>query len=127
MAHTLRITERPGYLHALVTGSNTRADVEGYLDELFGECKDRGIFRVLLEERLEGPRLPAEEAFRIAMEGGLRCGCVTMEIAYVDVNATGDMMRHAAAVASNRWLRVAVFPTVAEAEAWLRSDRPEGA
>lgn len=42
-------------------------------------------------------------------------------IAFVDLNAQGDLMQFAETVAVNRGLPVNVFPTVAEAEAWLAS------
>jgi hypothetical protein len=42
-------------------------------------------------------------------------------IAYVDVNAEGNLMRFAQTVAVNRGLPIAVFPTVADAEKWLLS------
>jgi hypothetical protein len=40
-------------------------------------------------------------------------------IAYVDVNAEGDLMKFAETVAVNRSLPVRVFSTVGEAERWL--------
>ncbi len=42
-------------------------------------------------------------------------------MAYVDLNAEGDVMRFAEDVAVNRGFPVKVFPTVAAAEEWLRS------
>ncbi|MGH8251536.1 MAG: hypothetical protein ACREVI_12705 [Steroidobacteraceae bacterium] len=32
MAYQLTITEKPGYLHAVVTGANTMENVTGYLE-----------------------------------------------------------------------------------------------
>ena len=42
-----------------------------------------------------------------------------LTIAYVDVNAEGDLMGFAETVAKNRGSRMKVFGTVAEAEEWL--------
>jgi hypothetical protein len=42
-------------------------------------------------------------------------------MAYVDLNAEGDVMRFAEDVAVNRGFPVRIFPTVAAAEAWLLS------
>ena len=42
-------------------------------------------------------------------------------MAYVDVNAEGDLMKVAETVASNRGLPMTVFATVPEAENWLTS------
>jgi hypothetical protein len=45
-------------------------------------------------------------------------------MAYVDVNAQGDLMQFAENVAVNRQFPIAVFSTVADAEQWLlRKDR----
>jgi hypothetical protein len=44
---------------------------------------------------------------------------VLRAIAYVDVNADGDLMQFAETVAVNRMLPVAVFSNVADAEKWL--------
>ena len=41
-------------------------------------------------------------------------------IAYVDVNAEGDLMKFAEDVAVNRFLRVAVFSSVQDAELWMQ-------
>ena len=45
-------------------------------------------------------------------------------MAYVDVNATGDLMGFAENVAVNRAIPVRVFASVAAAEEWLRADKP---
>lgn len=107
MTYRLTIAEKPGYLHATVTGRNSTENVA------------RGCFRVLIEERLEGPRVGIMDAFRIVQEGSGRAHGAYQAIAYVDVNAVGDTMQFAETVAVNRGLPVTVFPTVAQAEQWL--------
>ena len=57
MSYTLTIHQKPTYLHAIVTGLNSRETVQRYLQELRTECLARACFRLLLEEHLEGPRL----------------------------------------------------------------------
>jgi hypothetical protein len=119
MSYTLTITQRPTYLHAIVTGPNTKESVAGYLEEILRECTARDCPRVLIEERLEGPRLGTLGVFQIASEGsGRALGCFEA-IAYVDVNAKGDLMKFAETVAVNRGLPVMVFSTVGDAEKWL--------
>jgi hypothetical protein len=122
MTYELKIDQKPGYLHAVVTGTNSTENVMLYLEELLHHCSARGCSRVLIEERLEGPRLGPVEVCQIASEGSLRCGCTSLAIAYVDVNARDDMMELAANVAGSRWLQVAVLQTVAGAEEWLLSE-----
>jgi len=126
MSYDLTITQQPTYLHAIVTGLNSTNNVARYLEEIRNECMARGCFRVLIEERLEGPRLGTIDVFRIATEGSTRAQGHFEAIAYVDVNAEGDLMKFAETVAVNRSLPVAVFSSVRDAEQWLmgRIERP---
>ena len=127
MSYTLTIHEKPTYLHAIVTGLNSRETVQRYLQELRTECKARGCFRLLLEEHLEGPRLGLMDVFTIASEGRTRVSGVFKAFAYVDANAQGDLMQFAETVAVNRRVPVAVFSNVQDAEKWLNERRPDPA
>lgn len=119
MSYKLTITQKPAYLHAIITGVNSRENVECYLDDIRRECTSRGCFWVLIEERLEGPRLGTIDVFRIAAEGSGRALGIFKAIAYVDVNAEGDLMEFAETVAVNRFLPVKLFSSVSDAEKWL--------
>jgi hypothetical protein len=124
MTYKLTINQKPTYLHAIVTGLNNRENVVGYMEEVVHECTARNCFRVLIEERLDGPRLGTQDVFEIASEGSHRVRGILKAIAYVDVNAEGDLMQFAETVAVNRGLPVMVFSTVADAEKWLlQNDR----
>ncbi len=128
MSYTLTIHEKPTYLHAIVTGLNSRETVQRYLQELRTECIARGCFRLLLEERLEGPRLGLMDVFTIASEGSTQVSGMFKAFAYVDVNAQGDLMQFAETVAVNRRVPVAVFSNVEDAEQWLLNEgRPDPA
>ena len=124
MTYKLTIEERPTYLHAVVTGENSAQNVEQYFDELMRECTARGVPRVLVEERLEGPRLGAFEVFRMVSKGIVRYQRTLEALAYVDVNAQGNVMRFAEEVAVNRGFPVRMFPTVAAAKNWLLNEFP---
>lgn len=119
MSYQLTITEKPGYLHAVVTGANTKENVVGYLGEIHRECKARDCRRVLIEERLEGARLDTMDVFQIAAEGSSRAQGWFTALAYVDVNAKGKLMKFAETVAFNRAMPVRVFASVGDAEKWL--------
>ena len=119
MSYKLTITQKPAYLHAIVTGTNTKENVARYLEEIRRECTFRNYFRVLIEERLEGPRLSTMGVFEIASEGSKRAIGQFKAIAYVDVTAEGDLMKFAEDVAANRGLPVRVFSSVSDAEKWL--------
>jgi hypothetical protein len=75
---------------------------------------------VLVEERLEGPRLGIVDVYRIVSEGTVRALGQIEAIAYVDVNAEGDLMKFAEDVAVHGFLRIAVFSSVPNAETWLQ-------
>ena len=119
MTYKITFHQKPTYLHAIVTGQNSIENVGRYLEEIRGECIARRCFRVLVEERLEGPRLRAMDVFRIALAGGSKAAGTYNAFAYVDVNAHGNLMEFAETVAINRGVPVAVFSTVADAERWL--------
>ena len=121
MPYKLTVAEKPGYLHAVVTGENSRETVARYLEEIQRECAARNCFQVLIEERLEGPRLGTTSVFEIAAKGSDRAVGHFNAIAYVDVNAEGNRMEFAETVAINRGLPVRVFSSVVDAENWLRS------
>lgn len=126
MTYTLTIHEKPTYLHAIVTGVNSRETVQRYLQEVRTECLARGCVRLLLEERLEGPRLGLMDVFRIASEGSADVSGTFKAFAYVDVNANGDLMQFAETVAVNRRAPVAVFSNVEDAEHWLVNEGRPG-
>ena len=119
LSYKLTIIRKPAYLHAIVTGLNTRENVALYLEEILQKCKAAGCFRVLIEERLDGPRLGTMDVFQIASEGSSRSQRYFEAIAYVDVNAEGSLMKFAETVAVNRSLPVVVFSSVRDAEEWL--------
>jgi hypothetical protein len=119
MSYELSVIEKPGYLHCIVTGRNTAENFAAYLQELARECETRNCFRVLIEEHLVGRRLETWDIYRLISESGARNLAGFEAVAYVDVNAEGDLMKFAETVASNRGLPMTVFATVPEAENWL--------
>jgi len=119
MNYKLTFAQKPGFLHVTVTGQNAKETVEAYLQEVLRTSAAQNCFRVLIEERLEGPRLGIVDVFEIASQGSSQAAGKLKAIAYVDVNAEGNLMKFAESVAVNRWLPVAVFPTIAAAENWL--------
>ena len=123
MAYQLKIIEKPTYLHAIVTGANTIENVMGYLQDLLRECEARQIFNVLVEENLTGRRLETWDVYQVASDSSAHARGIFKAVAYVDVNAGGDLMKFAETVANNRGVPLNVFATVAEAEEWLSGKR----
>ena len=126
MSYELTIEPKPGYLHVIVIGANTRENVMRYMEEVVRECTLRQCFRVLVEERLEGPRLGTLEVFEMVSTGSTRFVRTLKAMAYVDVNARDqEMMQFAENVAVNRAFPVRVFPTVLAAERWLQAEQQQ--
>jgi hypothetical protein len=119
MPYQLTIKPEAGFLHFIVTGTNDADTVARYLNEVRRECIARQCFRVLIEERLEGPRLSTFPVYKVASEGSERARGLLHAVAYVDVNAEGHLMEFAETVAVNRGLPMAIFTTVSEAREWL--------
>jgi hypothetical protein len=116
---SLEFHQKATYLHAVVTGKNSKENVLNYLKEVLRECASRNYSKVLIEERLGGPRLGTLDVFSVSSEGASKALGKLKAMAYVDINAEGNLMKFAETVAVNRGLPVRVFSTVAEAEKWL--------
>jgi hypothetical protein len=124
VTYELTIENKPGYLHVIVTGDNTRENVVRYMEEVVRACTLRQCFRVLIEERLDGPRLGTLDVFEMVSTGSTRFLRTLQAMAYVDVNAhSQEMMQFAENVAVNRAFPVRVFPTVLAAERWLEAEQ----
>ena len=123
MSYELTFQKHPDYIHATVTGTNSRDAVERYMQEVLDECRKQECFRVLIEERLDGPRLQAMDVFAISSEGSMNVLGIFDAIAYVDAQM-GEMLDFVETVAINRGLPIGTFATVEEAQNWLSSQLP---
>jgi hypothetical protein len=119
MTYHLTITQKPAYLHAVVTGEQSKANVVGFLRDVLRECADRHSDKVLIEERLEGPSLGLFEVFEIVFRGSIEAAGKLKAIGYVDVHADASLMNFVENVAVNRAMPLRIFHTVPEAEKWL--------
>jgi hypothetical protein len=124
VSYHMSIEAKPGYLHFIVSGDNTRENVVRYMEEVVRECTLRQCFRALIEERLQGPRLGTLDVFEMVSAGSNRFLRTLRAMAYVDINARSqEMMQFAENVAVNRAFPVRVFPTVTAAERWLQTEQ----
>ena len=124
MSYQLTCHEKRTFLHVVATGPDNRKEtILRYMEEALGECVRRKHRRVLVEERLEGPRLKMLDVFEIALEISLKVRGSLDAVAFVDAFAEGDdkWLKLAANVTASRGLKARIFPDVAEAEAWLLS------
>jgi len=118
MAYQLAFERHPQYIHVTVTGTNSRDAVMRYLEDVQRECVSQDCYRVLIEERLEGARLPTMDVFAIASQGAMNALGIFHAIAYVD-EKMGDMADFAETVAVNRGMPVRAFSNVENAKKWL--------
>jgi hypothetical protein len=107
------------YLHGVVTGRNSRETVSDYLRRGLLEARARDSTCVLIESRLEGPRLALWDIFEIAAEHSKAYRGFFDAIAYVGIGAPGPLLTFIQNVSRNRGLPLQVFESVPEAEQWL--------
>jgi len=119
MSFELHVSLKSDYLHITVTGTNSKATVAAYLENVVQECRERHCDKVLIEENLVGPRLGMTDIYEIVSEHGRKAAGVLRAIAYVDLNAKDDSMLFAETVAVNRDVPVRVFNSVDDAEDWI--------
>jgi hypothetical protein len=119
VSYALTIIQQRGFLHVMVTGQNSVETVGDYIRAVVRECATRQCHRVLIEERLVGPRLGMVDVFTLLSEIVEKFRGALKSIALVDINAQGGTMRFAEDVAVNRGAPFRVFPSVAAAEQWL--------
>ena len=121
-SYEVSFAAKAGYVHATATGKNTLENMKAYLEDLVRECAARGDRRVLIEERLVGPRLGMVDIFDLASAVSERARGLFEAIAYVDINAVNDLnTKFGENVAVNRGLRVRTFRTVEDAAEWLKT------
>jgi hypothetical protein len=122
MAYQLTVEQKKGYLHIKVSGENSPETVRRYLEEIFSACLRTNCPIVLIEENLQGPGLGVLDIHQIVTEGSKRTWPTVRRIAYVDTNKEHSQpdMHFAETVAVNLGVNVKLFPTVKEAEEWLR-------
>jgi hypothetical protein len=71
MSYKISFESKPNYLHVTVSGENTRQNVVACLADMRKGCEARDCFRVLIEERLEGPCLDSNDVFDIASQASI--------------------------------------------------------
>lgn len=124
MSYEISVENRGDYLYFEVTGTNSRATVNEYMDDIVAACEKHDCFRVLINEQLSGPRMEVMDVFRLASDGAMRLLGKFEAIAYVD-EAMGEMGDFVESVAINRGMPLAFFSNVDDATVWIKS-RIEG-
>ena len=123
MTYQIKIEKRPNFLHATVTGTNSKQAVIDYWNEIKIACDAHDCFRVLADEKLDGPRFDVMEVFSLISEGSMKMLGQYEAIAYID-RSMGEMANFAETVAVNRGIPIRVFNNVDDAEEWLAGQSP---
>ena len=120
MSYELSIEKRDNFLHATVTGTNSIETVLGYMNDVKARCATLDCYRVLIDEKLEGPRLDEMEILTLISEGSAEAAGFFDALAFVDDQMESDLSRFAETAAVNRGIPMATFSSVEDAEFWLR-------
>lgn len=122
MSYQLSVQAAAAYLHVIVTGANTPEVVRSYLREILEICANSRCTAVLIEENLAGPGLNLVDIYSIVSENSEYPLAHLLKVAFVNVNTEHALRsaKFAETVARNRGINVRAFPTVQEAQAWLR-------
>jgi hypothetical protein len=122
MAYALTLQSRPGFLHARVTGTNSKETVRGYTQEIHDACVQRNARAVLIEENLDGASIALSDVFQVVTERVPMATGLLKPIALVDLNPEHEVsrMEFAEDLAFNRGINFRLFASAAEAERWLR-------
>lgn len=121
MSFDVSFERRRDYLCARVSGTNSAETVLGYMGAIKAKCEEEDCFSVLIEEKLDGPRLDEMQIFTLISDGSPDALGFFDALAYVDEQQDFDRVRFAETVAVNRGIPVAVFQSVPDAENWLRN------
>lgn len=118
--HQLTLKDRDGLLHVLITGEkDSYESTLAAVTEIAAICRKRGLRRVLVENAVRG-QLSTLEVFKIGTQlpdlyEGIYVGFV------IHTSEIPDNPRFIQDVARNRGAMGRLFPTIREAEEWLRS------
>ena len=118
MSYEITFDQRPTYLYARISGTNTPETIFAYMEEIVAKCIEIDCFRVLIHECLDGPRLATLDLFETISEISLRVLGKLDAIAYVD-EKIGELRYFGETVAVNRGMPLAAFTDIDSAVRWI--------
>lgn len=122
MAHDIQFEEELDCLHVRVSGEKSIDTICASHDAICEASNARGISRLLIEERLDGPALSTFDLYDIVSRASRQGAAKYEAIAYVD-ESPDSKLEFAETLAVNRGLAVAAFDSVSAAKRWLRGSR----
>lgn len=123
MGYTLKIEEKPGYVHFAVHGETDPQTVGNFLRDISVICRERKYSTILIEEDLKGQSISPTNVYEIISSEAKKLPPLLNCIAYVDANPEhqNELMHFAETVAVNRGVNIKVFFDTQDAINWLRS------
>lgn len=119
--YLLSFEDRDHYLYAFVgEGEDSLGVSKDFWQRILSRCVENDWRKILVEKDLEG-ELDSQEIYELAVWitgldlAGRRVAFVDRHPEHEDKNRLGEL------IVTNRGLRITVFRTVEEAEAWLAS------
>ena len=97
-SYQVKFDQRGNFIHAMVTGPNTAETVIRYMDEIKQECDRRDCYRVLIEEKLDGPRFDEMEIFSLIDNQSSAALGFFDALAYVDEQQQFELAKFAETV-----------------------------
>lgn len=127
MDYELAIDQDPGFVTARLSGVRSPEALLQAAAEVTTSCRERGIFRVLIDVRTMTGKLDTLETFDVAGRGipNQTEARRLVRSAILDRSENIERIRFFETVAVNRGLTVKVFDDEAEAVRWLQEDQGE--
>jgi hypothetical protein len=118
MEYQLTIIERPGHVHARITGPHRPDIALAALREAYVECVNRNCEQMLLEMATTGPTLGPSRIFGV-LKDRLDDALKLRKIAYVDTQGRDSGREFVENFGRNRGVNIRAFATTEEAQRWL--------
>lgn len=121
MDYSFSISATGQYLHAVIHGKNSVANVDRYLRQIQDAVEEHGCRNILIEEQLTGAGLDTFDIFEVIRTHAKYARNHKLRIAYIDLNR--DHHRTTVAFGENLanilGVNVKVFSAADEAVLWL--------
>jgi hypothetical protein len=125
MDYELEIDQGAGFVTARLSGVRRPDSLLTAAAEITTSCRERGVFRLLIDVRTMTGKLDTLETFDVAGRGipNRTEARRLVRSAILDRTENIERIRFFETVAVNRGLRVKVFDDEAEAVRWLQEDQ----
>lgn len=122
---SIALDERPGFLHALVSGEeDTLAVSIAYWSAIGKVCQQRGARSILVIENLPPFDDPRPEVFEAVTDAMANAGLRGVRVAFVDAREEVQANEYGMLIGAEKGLSIMMFSNESYAERWLRFGSP---